>query len=94
MSEAPSSAHGTYPERLAAATQEWHDRRAHRSRPQGQYTRGAGGWYPAASERRECCTPRLGTSVIGFRSHLRGVEHIAHLYDVQPTDLAAALKTK
>ena len=72
-----------------AAAHEYIARKNRARNPAGEFDK-AGRWYPAAHERRECCSSIRAPSLAWPYSkltHCRSVEHVAALYETDASDV-------
>ena len=83
-----------YAARTVYAAQEYLDRKARVSHPEGKCDRG-GRWYPSEKEMQVCCnhvrTPSRAWPW-SYMTHCRTLAHVAHLYGVEEADVRAAVK--
>ena len=69
-------------------------RKARKVHPEGSFDV-AGRWEPSESEWRPCCRDIRRPSKrfpYSLNRHCRSAEHIAHLFEVDPSELRAAIR--
>ena len=77
-----------------AIAQEYFDRQARRSHPDGLLDK-AGRWYPSEAEECKCCKDIRRPSrayPYSYMSHCRSVEHVSNLFGQDPEIIRAIVK--
>jgi len=83
-------------ERLEQACQEYHNRKARISHPDGEFDRG-GRWYADETEEQDCCKSIRNPSrsyPYSMNLHCRSLEHVASLFGVDRSFLRKLAKSQ
>lgn len=78
-----------YIENLRQASKAFNDRQKRYSNPSGSFDK-AGRWEPDEDERCDCCDDVQEPTrerPYSLMTHCRTIDHVAHLYDVDKSDL-------
>jgi len=82
--------------RLQAALQEYQNRQARASHPDGTFDK-AQRWYPSEEEHQPCCAVIRSPSrawPYTLNKHCRSIEHVAHLYNVDAPALRKLVRAE